>query len=38
MPKEQEEMKARDLINTYINRMSELDFRIMIIRIGLKKE
>ena len=30
--KEQEEMTARDLINTDINKMSELEFRITIIR------
>ena len=31
--KEQEEMTARDLINTDTSNTSELDFRIMIIRI-----
>ena len=31
--KEQEEMRARDLINTDTSKMSEPEFRIMIIRI-----
>ena len=30
--KEKEEMRARDLINTDINKMSELEFRTTIIR------
>ena len=37
--KEQEEMMARDLVNTDISKMSELEFKTMIIRIldGLSK-
>ena len=37
--KEQEEMTARDLINTDISKMSELEFRTTIIRIlaGVEK-
>ena len=37
--KEQEEMTARDLLNTDISKMSEPEFRIMIIRIlaGVEK-